>query len=105
LGIRDRKLPLQISISKQQKYRREQIFHVEQLHSQITTEIPIYSPFFPRYRLSHTFFSLTTMSAPLKVGDNLPSGVTFSYIPYTPEKGDITSCGIPINYDASKGNS
>jgi hypothetical protein len=43
------------------------------------------------------------MSAPLKVGDTLPSGVTFSYIPYTPEKGDITSCGIPISYDASKG--
>lgn len=42
------------------------------------------------------------MSAPLKVGDTLPSGVTFSYIPYTPEKGDITSCGIPISYDASK---
>jgi alkyl hydroperoxide reductase 1 len=43
------------------------------------------------------------MSGMLKVGDSLPSGVTFSYIPYTPEKDDITSCGIPVNYDASKG--
>lgn len=41
--------------------------------------------------------------ADLKVGDSFPSGVTFSYVPYTPEKGDVTSCGIPINYDASKG--
>jgi len=38
----------------------------------------------------------------LKVGDSFPEGVTFSYIPYTEEKGDITACGIPINYDASK---
>jgi hypothetical protein len=42
--------------------------------------------------------------AELKVGDSFPSGVTFSYIPYTPEAGDITSCGIPINYNASKGS-
>ena len=41
--------------------------------------------------------------ADLKVGDSFPSGVTFSYVPYTPEKGDITACGIPINYDASNG--
>jgi len=41
------------------------------------------------------------MSA-LKVGDSFPSGVVFSYVPYTPDKGDITACGIPINYDASK---
>lgn len=45
------------------------------------------------------------MSATLKVGDSIPSGTTFSYIPYTPESSAITSCGIPINYDASKGNS
>jgi len=38
----------------------------------------------------------------LKVGDSFPSGVVFSYVPYIPENGDITSCGIPINYDASK---
>lgn len=24
------------------------------------------------------------------------------YVPYTPEKDDITSCGIPTNYNASK---
>jgi hypothetical protein len=39
----------------------------------------------------------------LKVGDSFPDGVTFSYIPYTDEKSDVTSCGIPITYDASKG--
>ena len=39
----------------------------------------------------------------LKVGDSFPSGVTFSYVPYTPENGDITSCGMPVNFDASKG--
>jgi alkyl hydroperoxide reductase 1 len=43
------------------------------------------------------------MSGTLKVGDALPSDITFSYIPYTPENSDITSCGIPINYSASKG--
>ena len=43
--------------------------------------------------------------ADLKVGDSFPSDVTFSYVPYTPETGDITSCGIPINYNASKGMS
>ncbi|CAL3964320.1 hypothetical protein PZA11_001707 [Diplocarpon coronariae] len=40
--------------------------------------------------------------AELKLGDSLPAGVSFSYVPYTPENGDITSCGMPINYDASK---
>lgn len=39
----------------------------------------------------------------VKVGDVLPAGTTFSYVPYTPESGDITACGIPITYDASKG--
>lgn len=43
------------------------------------------------------------MAAELKLGDSIPAGVTFSYVPYTPENGDITACGIPINYDASKG--
>ncbi|PSS21857.1 hypothetical protein M430DRAFT_57270 [Amorphotheca resinae ATCC 22711] len=42
------------------------------------------------------------MAGTLKVGDSLPSDVTFSYIPYTPEISDITSCGIPVNYNASK---
>jgi alkyl hydroperoxide reductase 1 len=41
--------------------------------------------------------------ASLKLGDSFPEGVVFSYVPYTEEKGDITACGIPINYDASKG--
>ena len=31
-----------------------------------------------------------------------PSDVTFSYVPYSPESNDITSCGIPQNYSASK---
>jgi alkyl hydroperoxide reductase 1 len=26
----------------------------------------------------------------------------YSYIPYTPESAEITSCGIPQNYNASK---
>jgi hypothetical protein len=42
------------------------------------------------------------MASP-KVGDSFPEGVVFSYVPYTEEKGEITACGIPINYDASKG--
>jgi alkyl hydroperoxide reductase 1 len=41
----------------------------------------------------------------LKAGDSFPEGVKFSYVPYTKESGDITACGIPINYDASKGMS
>ncbi|KAH8811459.1 peroxisomal matrix protein [Xylogone sp. PMI_703] len=42
------------------------------------------------------------MAAELKLGDNLPSDVSFTYIPYSPESSDITACGIPIKYDASK---
>ncbi|CRG86011.1 Putative peroxiredoxin pmp20 [Talaromyces islandicus] len=38
----------------------------------------------------------------LKPGDSFPSDVVFSYIPYTEEKGDITACGLPISYNASK---
>ena len=38
----------------------------------------------------------------LKVGDTFPEGVAFQYIPYTPENGDISACGIPTKYDASK---
>lgn len=57
---------------------------------------------------AYSYFTKSTQEtanmAELKVGDSFPSGVTFSYIPYTPENGDITSCGIPINYDASKGS-
>ncbi|KIX95079.1 uncharacterized protein Z520_09389 [Fonsecaea multimorphosa CBS 102226] len=40
--------------------------------------------------------------AGLKEGDQFPPDVVFSYIPYTPESADITSCGIPQNYNASK---
>ncbi|EKD14532.1 uncharacterized protein L3040_000053 [Drepanopeziza brunnea f. sp. 'multigermtubi'] len=40
--------------------------------------------------------------AELKLGDSLPTDVKFSYIPYTPENADITSCGMPTTYDASK---
>ncbi|PGH08658.1 hypothetical protein AJ79_05940 [Helicocarpus griseus UAMH5409] len=40
--------------------------------------------------------------APLKAGDDFPADVKFSYIPWTEEKGDITACGIPQAYDASK---
>ncbi|KAJ6113284.1 Redoxin [Penicillium sp. IBT 18751x] len=37
----------------------------------------------------------------LKAGDSFPSDVVFSYIPWSEEAGAITSCGIPINYNAS----
>ncbi|KAL1970346.1 hypothetical protein VTN77DRAFT_5506 [Rasamsonia byssochlamydoides] len=38
----------------------------------------------------------------LKPGDTFPSDVVFQYIPWTEEKGDITACGIPVAYNASK---
>ncbi|PYH90687.1 putative allergen [Aspergillus ellipticus CBS 707.79] len=38
----------------------------------------------------------------LQAGDAFPSGVVFKYIPWTEEANDITACGIPINFDASK---
>ncbi|KAJ5166161.1 Peroxiredoxin Pen c 3 [Penicillium canariense] len=38
----------------------------------------------------------------IKAGDSFPQDVTFSYIPWSEESGEITSCGIPINYYASK---
>jgi len=47
----------------------------------------------------------TGTMAELKVGDSIPEGVKFSYIPYTPEAAEVTACGIPINYDATKGES
>ncbi|EEH06313.1 allergen Asp F3 [Histoplasma capsulatum G186AR] len=40
--------------------------------------------------------------APLKAGDSFPADVKFSYIPWSEEKGDITACGVPRTYDASK---
>lgn len=42
------------------------------------------------------------MSA-LKVGDSFPEGVSFTYIPVTPESSEITACGLPQKYDASAG--
>lgn len=41
------------------------------------------------------------MSA-LKAGDAFPEGVSFTYVAPTGEL-DLTSCGLPIQYDASKG--
>jgi hypothetical protein len=50
----------------------------------------------------------------LKAGDSVSEGVvppvvlrcpdpqSSRYVPYTPDKDDITSCGIPINYNPSK---
>ncbi|KAI9641924.1 peroxiredoxin type-2 [Ciborinia camelliae] len=40
--------------------------------------------------------------ATLKVGDALPEGVKFGWIPPTPENEDIKACGIPIIYKASE---
>jgi alkyl hydroperoxide reductase 1 len=41
---------------------------------------------------------------PLAVGDKFPEGVTFGWVPYVEEKSDITACGIPQRYNASKGS-
>jgi alkyl hydroperoxide reductase 1 len=41
--------------------------------------------------------------AELKVGDSLPDGVTFTYVPYSPAHADITACGMLTTYNASKG--
>ncbi|KAJ5447493.1 Redoxin [Penicillium cf. griseofulvum] len=38
----------------------------------------------------------------LKSGDSFPSDVVFKYIPWSEESDEITSCGIPINYNASQ---
>jgi alkyl hydroperoxide reductase 1 len=39
----------------------------------------------------------------LKVGDNFPEGVFFSYIPPSPEIAEFSTCGTPIGYNASQG--
>ncbi|KAI2008438.1 peroxiredoxin type-2 [Ophidiomyces ophidiicola] len=39
--------------------------------------------------------------APLAAGDSFPAGVVFSHIPWSEEKGDIKSCGMPVSYEAS----
>lgn len=38
----------------------------------------------------------------LKVGDSFPEGVVFTYVPPAPETKEVTQCGIPVKYDASK---
>jgi alkyl hydroperoxide reductase 1 len=38
----------------------------------------------------------------IKAGDSFPEGVTFNYVPATPDTGDVTVCGRPQPYDASK---
>ncbi|KAG9236095.1 putative peroxiredoxin pmp20 [Amylocarpus encephaloides] len=39
---------------------------------------------------------------PLAVGDAFPEEVSFGWIPYVPDNGEITACGIPTRYNASK---
>lgn len=39
----------------------------------------------------------------LKAGDSFPEGVSFTYVPPSPEKADIIACGVGVKYDASKG--
>lgn len=36
-------------------------------------------------------------------GQAFPEDVSFLYIPYSPDKAGLNSCGLPIKYDASKG--
>ncbi|KAI0123311.1 peroxiredoxin type-2 [Xylariales sp. AK1849] len=38
----------------------------------------------------------------LKAGDSFPEGVSFTYIPPSPEISEFSACGMPIKYDASK---
>ncbi|KAJ5772451.1 Allergen [Penicillium odoratum] len=38
----------------------------------------------------------------LKSGDAFPADVTFKYIPWTEENAEASSCGIPIDYNASE---
>ncbi|TGO28565.1 hypothetical protein BPAE_0026g00550 [Botrytis paeoniae] len=45
---------------------------------------------------------LKMSEATLKLGDSLPEGVKFGWIPPTPENADIKACGMPIIYNASK---
>lgn len=39
----------------------------------------------------------------LKAGDKFPGGVSFMYVPPSPETSDITACGMPVKFDASQG--
>lgn len=36
-------------------------------------------------------------------GQSFPEDVSFLYIPYSPDKAGLNSCGLPIKYEASKG--
>lgn len=36
------------------------------------------------------------------VGKPFPEGITFTYVAPTPEKSEVTACGIPIKFEASK---
>ena len=54
------------------------------------------------YNPPYTPLNLENM-APLKAGDSFPEGISFSYVPSTPEDNDILKCSIPIKYDASTG--
>ncbi|KAH6648727.1 Redoxin [Truncatella angustata] len=36
------------------------------------------------------------------VGKPFPEGVTFTYVPPSPDKSEVTACGIPVKFDASK---
>jgi hypothetical protein len=45
----------------------------------------------------------TANMSELKVGDNFPEGVFFSYIQPTPEIAEFSTCGAPTNYNASQG--
>ncbi|ORY60527.1 putative peroxisomal membrane protein [Pseudomassariella vexata] len=38
----------------------------------------------------------------LKAGDSFPEGVSFTYVPPSPDTSDITACGIPVKYNASE---
>ena len=49
------------------------------------------------------YFEALAKMATLAVGDSFPEGVTFSCIPYAEDKEGISTCGVPVTYDASKG--
>lgn len=38
----------------------------------------------------------------LQAGDKFPEDVVFGYVPYQAETSEITQCGIPTSYNASK---
>ena len=42
------------------------------------------------------------MPTALKVGDTLPGDTTFTYVPYPPDHGEITSSRITISYNAKR---